>query len=478
MAAAFMDSKVRKSEVHAEVTTARALHDSEENFRLLVSSVQDYSICLLDIRGHVANWNIGAERMTGYSADEVVGHHSSIFYTPDDITGSLPQRELAATRVHGNYVTEGWRLRSDGSRFYAQVVITLLFDDANEPRGFAVVTRDISTRKQMDERFRLVVESAPSAMVMINESGKIEMVNAQAERVFGYSRSELLGRAVEMLVPERFRKHHPQMRKSFYSDPQSRPMGAGRDLFGLRKDGSEFPVEIGLNPIETEQGPMVLSAIVDISDRKQKEESIKKALAEKDILLGEIHHRVKNNLQIVHSLLDLQCTQIADPVVRDMLKDSQNRIRSMAIIHQTLYQSKDFAAIEFKNVLDLIGNSLLASYGVDDGHIQLSFDAMDIPLSINKAIPCGLIVNELVTNSLKHAFVGRSRGSISISFIAIGDMVELSVVDDGIGIAEHIDLGLTGTLGLQLINLLAEQIGGKLEIKRANPTRFSLRFSL
>src|SRR5579863_8670233 len=167
--------------------------------------------------------------------------------------------------------------------------------------------------RRSEERLRRVVEAAPNALVMINAGGKIEMVNAQAERVFGYSRSEILGQPVEMLVPERFRGGHPDLRASFFADPGTRPMGAGRDLFGLRKDGSEFPVEIGLNPIETEEGTMVLSAIVDISDRKQKEAGIRAALQEKDVLLGEIHHRVKNNLQIVCSLLDLQSGRISDP---------------------------------------------------------------------------------------------------------------------------------------------------------------------
>src|SRR5438067_846350 len=128
-------------------------------------------------------------------------------------------------------------------------------------------------------------------MVMINQNGSMEMVNAQAERVFGQHRDEMLGQSIEMLVPERFRQAHPGLRGAFFRDPLSRPMGAGRDLYALRKDGSEFPVEIGLNPIETEEGPMVLSAIVDISDRKHREEGIQAALREKDILLGEIHHR-------------------------------------------------------------------------------------------------------------------------------------------------------------------------------------------
>jgi len=128
--------------------------------------------------------------------------------------------------------------------------------------------------EESEERFRVVVESAPNAIVMIGPAGLIEMVNGQTERMFGYTRNELLGKPIEMLVPERYRAKHPELRKSFFVAPESRPMGAGRDLYGLKKDGSEFPVEIGLSPIETDEGTMVLSAIVDISARRQLEERI------------------------------------------------------------------------------------------------------------------------------------------------------------------------------------------------------------
>jgi PAS domain S-box-containing protein len=128
--------------------------------------------------------------------------------------------------------------------------------------------------QRSEERFRQVVESAPNAIVMIGHTGLIEMVNAEAERVFGYTRNELLGKPVEMLVPERYRPKHPKLRTAFFADSVSRPMGTGRDLYGLRRDGSEFPVEIGLNSIQTEEGTMVLSAIVDISARKRLEERI------------------------------------------------------------------------------------------------------------------------------------------------------------------------------------------------------------
>lgn len=329
--------------------------------------------------------------------------------------------------------------------------------------------------RKLEERFRRVVEFAPSAMVMIDATGKIEMVNAQTEIIFGYSRAELLGQSIELLVPQRFRGHHPHLRGAFFADPISRPMGAGRDLYGLHKDGSEFPVEIGLNPIDTDEGPMVLSAIVDISDRKHKEARIQAALEEKDLLLGEIHHRVKNNLQIVHSLLDLQSTRMEDPAVLEVLRDSQNRIRSMALIHQTLYQSKDFARVDFASVLDTLLPTLVASYGVDPSHIALSIRAASVSLSIDAAIPCGLIVNELVTNALKHAFPAGYHGEIVIELASdVHGEIRLTIGDNGVGIPDRVEIG-GGTLGLQLVHLLAEQLGGRIAMQR-RPVHFELVF--
>ena len=167
-------------------------------------------------------------------------------------------------------------LKKDGSEFPIEIGLNPIETEEGTMVLSAIV--DISSRKRLEERFRQVVESAPNAMVMISSSGKIEMVNAQAERVFGYDRKEMLGQSIEMLVPERFRQNHPDLRGSFFGKPLSRPMGAGRDLYGLKKDGSEFPIEIGLNPIETDEGTMVLSAIVDISSRKRLEERFRQVV--------------------------------------------------------------------------------------------------------------------------------------------------------------------------------------------------------
>ena len=462
-----------------KLSIERALQKSEARFQRVVEASPSAMVMIRET-GLIEMVNGQAELVFGYSRRELLGqpvemlvperfrHHHP--HLRGSFFGDPRSRPMGAGR-------DLYGLRKDGSEFPVEIGLNPIETDDGVMVLSAIV--DISTRRRLEERFRRVVEAAPNAMVMIRVSGQIEMVNAQAELVFGYARSELLGQPVEMLVPERFRGRHPNLRTSFFSEPKPRPMGAGRDLYGLRKDGSEFPVEIGLNPIETEDGTMVLSAIVDISDRRHKEDRIQSALKEKEILLGEIHHRVKNNLQVIHSLLDLQSSKIEDITALQLLAESQNRIRSMALIHQTLYESKDFAKVDFRNFLDSLLPALVSSYSLDRDRVTLSVSAGEVSLPIDAAIPCGLIVNELISNALKHAFPGSGRGRIDVNLNdePNGEIV-LSVTDNGVGIPADLDLANATTLGLQLVSLLADQLAGKLTVNRSNPTSFRLQFTV
>jgi PAS domain S-box-containing protein len=463
---------------HAEKPALGADRKSEDRFRQVVEAAPN-AMVMINAAGQIEMVNTQAERLFGYPRAEMLGQSVEIL-VPDRLRGHHPAlRDSFFADPQSRPMGEGRDLRGlrkDGSEFPVEIGLNPIETDEGTMVLSAIV--DISARKRQEERFRRVVEAAPNAMVMINAEGRIEMVNTQAERVFGYARSELLGQKMELLVPERFRAFHPGLRGAYFTDPRSRPMGAGRELFGLRKDGSEFPVEIGLNPIETDEGTMVLSAIVDISDRKEKEQKIEAALKEKDVLLGEIHHRVKNNLQIVESLLDLQAAQIADPQVQAMLRDGQNRIRSMALIHQTLYQSKDFAEVDLNLFLDALVPRLVVSYAVDPEKILLAVKATPVFLPIDSAIPCGLLVNELISNALKHAFPG-GRGEITLELgLDAAGAVCLAVSDDGVGLPEGLNIAATTTLGLQLVTLLADQLGAVLDIQPRNPTRFGLRFPI
>ena len=216
----------------------------------------------------------------------------------------------------------------------------------------------------------------------------------------------------------------------------------------------------------------------DITLRKHIEEQLRTSLKEKEILLSEIHHRVKNNMQVISSLLKLQSAQIEDKKYIDMFKDSENRIRSMALVHQTLYQSKDFANVDFDGYVEAITNHLIKNSVTHPDKIKLKREIEDITFGLDHAIPCGLIINELITNSLKYAFPKGREGKINITFRSINsDEIELTVSDDGIGIPEEIDIRETESLGLQLVHILAEdQLEGTLELDRDGGTAFRIRF--
>lgn len=250
---------------------------SEERYKLFVDSVKDYAIIMLDPNGKVLSWNEGAERLKGYKAEEILGQHFSKFYTPESNRGDYPNKELEIAASEGRYEDENWRLRKDGSRFWASVVITALRDSSGKLQGFGKVTRDLTERKKQEEKFQTIVESVPNGIILINAEGKITLCNSDAEKMFGHRRDELLGKPVETLVPTRYQKMHPNHREAFRKKPQKRQMGAGRDLAGLRKDGSEFPVEIGLNPIHLPEGDFVLASIVDITERKTIEKKLQSA---------------------------------------------------------------------------------------------------------------------------------------------------------------------------------------------------------
>jgi PAS domain S-box-containing protein len=260
----------------ARATTAmqRPMLDSEVSTRLLVESIGDYAIFTVDTEGLVITWNSGGEYISGYRPGEIIGRHFSCLYPQDKIDSGVPEHELKLAASEGRFEDEGWRLRKDGSRFWANVITIPLRDPLGILIGFGKVLRDLSQRQQATERFRLIVESAPNAIIMANHEGNMLLVNSQTERLFGYGRDELIGQSVDILVPERVRGVHPSYRASFFDDPTTRAMGAGRDLYGVHKDGREIPVEIGLNPLVTEEGSFVLASIIDITARRQAEATI------------------------------------------------------------------------------------------------------------------------------------------------------------------------------------------------------------
>lgn len=220
----------------------------------------------------------------------------------------------------------------------------------------------------------------------------------------------------------------------------------------------------------------VLCIVRDITEKKQAEQKINKSLEEKDVLLREIHHRVKNNLQIVSSLLSLQSRYIEPPELVEIFKDSQSRIKSMALIHEKLYQTGDLTRIDMAEYIHELVSGLFRSYNVNSELIKFRINSDNILLDINTSIPCGLIINELVTNSIKHAFLGKISGEVNIALNCENNNLMMMVQDNGIGFPEELELQKVKTLGLQLVTSLTRQLEGSIELKRKNGTCFRIKF--
>lgn len=274
---------------------------SEARFDRVVSVIKDYSIYMLDADGVVQTWNEGARRIEGYRDSEIIGQHFSIVFRPEDRDAGAPAALLARAAAEGRAEVEGWRVRKDGTPFFADVVITALRDANGRVSGFVKVIRDRTEQNRLHEQFRLAVEAAPSGMVLTDEEGRICLVNAQVEAMFGYGRSELIGQSVDLLTPSDERAHHVAERSRFLRAPQARAMGQGRTLNGRRKDGTLFPVEIGLNPIHTHEGLRVLAAIVDVTERTRLEERLRRTerMAELGTVASGMAHEIGTPMNVI-----------------------------------------------------------------------------------------------------------------------------------------------------------------------------------
>jgi PAS domain S-box-containing protein len=248
-----------------------ALRESEEQYRMLLDGVQDHAIFMLDPGGRIVSWNAGAERIQGYSVEQIIGRNFSCLFPAEDIQRGRPQEVLAIAAANGRHEEQGMRVRKDGSRFLANVACTALRDPAGSLRGFTEISRDLSESKESGAKYRGLLEAAPDAMVVVNPGGEIVLLNVQAEKQFGYRRDELVGQQVKNIIPEGFAERLIADGTRSAAEALAQQIGTGIELSGRRKDGSEFPIEIMLSPLESAEGVLVTAAIRDISTRKKAE---------------------------------------------------------------------------------------------------------------------------------------------------------------------------------------------------------------
>ena len=458
-----------------------SLKESREMYRTLVETSPD-AVTVTDIEGNITYVSHRTLQIHGYdSSEELIGKSAFVFIAPEDQEKAAKNMKKTLDRglIRGLEYT---MLRKDGTQFIGELNASLIKDVKGEPKAFIAITRDITERKkaehelsESEKKFRSLVENANDAIYIITSDG-FQYVNSAFERLTGFISEQVCGEAFDF-----WNIIHPDDVKMIKEREDARRKGkevpSRYEFRVLAKDGKTKIVEPATVHIGEKGEIKVMGILRDVTDRKQAEEKIKASLHEKDVLLREIHHRVKNNMQIISSLLRLQSRLIGDDKLIEMFKESQNRIRSMALIHEKLYQTEDFARINFAAYIRSLTVHLFHTYKVNPNIVRMNTDVKNVFLDINRAIPCGLIINELVSNSLKHAFPDNKKGEVCVKLSSTRQKItKLIVSDSGIGLPKSINFHEPETLGLQLVSDLVKQIGGTVRLERAKGTAFHISF--
>ncbi|MFH1323146.1 MAG: histidine kinase dimerization/phosphoacceptor domain -containing protein [Methanobacteriota archaeon] len=330
--------------------------------------------------------------------------------------------------------------------------------------------------RESERKYHALAELSPVGIFRTDAEGDCTYINERWQMIAGITLEEALGKGwVQSLHPD------DRNRISAKWQQAARERRQFRSEYRFRHPNGTTTWVLGQATIERTESKEIagyIGTITDITERKHAEEQLKESLKEKEILLREIHHRVKNNMQVISSLLMLQEELSEDEKVIEMLKDSQNRITSMALIHEKLYRSENLSKIDLKEYIDDLVSGLFQSYGISEDKVALNINAENVLLEIDSAIPCGLIINELVSNSLKHAFPEDEIGEINIFIRSTDeDMFEFLIGDNGVGIPKDLDFRKTESLGLRIVNILVEnQLHGEITLNRAKGTEFKIKF--
>lgn len=453
------------------------LTSSEKKYRSLVETQTDL-VSRFNNKGEFTFVNEVFCKFFNKTRDELLGGTWQPLPYEEDV--EYVQSQLALlSKENPTIIIENRLYSGTGDIHWMQFINKGFYDNFGNFQEIQSVGRDITEQKRTEialisseERHKMLFKLSSDAILLVGlDNLRLLDANEAAINLYGYSYKEILQMKATDLSAEK-QKTRKAIQKSHDKSVPVR--------FHKKKDGTVFPVEITANNFTIDEKEINISSIRDITDRIESEKQIKRSLQEKEILLKEIHHRVKNNMQIIQSLFSLQLNTLEDKELRQPLIDSGNRIKSMALIHETLYNSEDIAHLDVKTYFDHIVQHLFKIYNKSDIHVDIKIDLPPQDLNLDCCITSGLIINELISNALKYAFPDTGKGNLSICLNKTDEKyASLIVKDDGCGLPEDFNIEKSQSLGLRIVKILTKgQMNGHLTVTSKNGARFEITFPL
>ncbi|MEO6883633.1 MAG: PAS domain S-box protein [Bacteroidia bacterium] len=464
------------------------LQKSEEKYRAIYDQAH-IGIARTDLKGKFLQVNHYLSGMLGFTQEEFVGKSVLEYTHPEDVQKT---KESFTEKISGK--TDKTRLEKryihkSGKNVFVEVTGSAIKDIDGSPMYFLSVIEDVTEKRENEKelitksaKINAIFQNSSHLIYTVSRDGILTSYNDNYRQIteFAYGGSPKVGSRL-FISSSKEKSISKQFLDQATLSHQIALSGISQQYEQkvVGQDGQVKWFEISLDPIVLPDGKIEEVSYIahDITEKKENEIQIGHSLQEKEVLLKEVHHRVKNNLQVISSILNLQSSSAKDPAILDLLKESQNRIKSMAYIHENLYRTNDFANIKFSEYLITLAENLVYSYATNRCPIELNLEIENIFINLDLAIPCGLIVNELMTNALKYAFKDRASGKITIELKEKNERITLSVIDNGVGFPKAVDYKNTESLGLQLVVTLTEQLSGTITQEVNNGTRFSIEFN-
>ena len=449
---------------------------SEERLGMLAHALESITeaVSITDIQERFTFVNRAFEELYGYSSSELIGKSLDLVRSPrttEEIT-----RIISPSSLKGEWHGELWNKKKDGTEFIIALASTSVRDERGKIIAMVGAASDVTQHKLEEERLRkneLALDRSGEAILITDEQARIEYVNPAFEKLYGYPATTILGTNPRFLKSGQM---PPEVYNNFWETVLRKEVFSG-EFINRTRDGNFITVEATINPILNQAGRIIgyLGIQRDISERKQIARQLQSSLAEKETLLRELHHRVKNNLSIVASMAGLQASMITDHGQRQAFEEMRERVVAMARMHDVLFKAGSSLQINLSDFIRSLTVQLSRVY--ERENVAFVQDIESVDLDPDAAIPCGMIINELISNALKYAFAEKQHGTITVRMKNIeGDRVELTVADDGIGFHPETSPARADSLGMTIVSALVEQLHGTMEIASVHGASFALVF--